>query len=100
VDTRRFWHWNRYAPRLETNAAMRDDDWKLLRPAIFQTLMATPEDLAVDETIKREWPDDIDRGPLPEVGADAEPVPLQLYDLAADPGEQHDLAATEPARVA
>src|SRR5207253_2490715 len=77
-----------------------DGDWKLLRPAIFETLMATPADIAADENIKREWPDDIDRSPLPTPGADAEPVALQLYDVAADPGEQHDLAAAEPARVA
>ncbi|MEZ4621460.1 MAG: hypothetical protein R2867_38990 [Caldilineaceae bacterium] len=30
---RRFWQWNGYTPIGTTNAAMRDGDWKLVRPA-------------------------------------------------------------------
>ncbi len=32
VNTRRFWQWNRYYPYVGSNAAMRDGDWKLVRP--------------------------------------------------------------------
>ena len=32
VETRRFWQWNRYQPDITSNAAMRDGDWKLVRP--------------------------------------------------------------------
>jgi hypothetical protein len=28
------------------------------------------------------------------------PAPLQLFDLRSDPGEQHDLSAAQPDRVA
>ena len=32
VCARRFWQWNRYTPLVTCNAAMRDGDWKLVRP--------------------------------------------------------------------
>ena len=34
VCTRRFWQWNRLEPVGSCNAAMRDGDWKLVRPEI------------------------------------------------------------------
>ena len=42
VETRRFWQWNRYQPDITSNAAMRDGDWKLVRPAIREA-MAVPD---------------------------------------------------------
>ncbi|MBN2046650.1 MAG: sulfatase-like hydrolase/transferase [Anaerolineaceae bacterium] len=35
---RRFWQWNRYAPMIECNAAMRDGEWKLVRPQIREAM--------------------------------------------------------------
>ena len=96
----RFWQWNRYQPVADTNAAMRDGPWKLVRPAVAAALDVTAADLAMDVQLKYQ-PDAhqsildeplpvIDLGPLP---------PSQLYDLDSDPGEETDLAASEPGRV-
>ncbi len=97
----RFWQWNRYTPIATSNAAMRDGPWKLVRPAVPQTMVVSPEDLALDRRLKYE-PDtvtDIERGPEPErTLPEVMPVPL-LFDLAADPYEQNDLSAVYPARV-
>jgi arylsulfatase A len=97
----RFWQWNRYEPVGSSNAAMRDGDWKLVRPAIAKTMEVAPADLAMDIELKYQpgRHTNIEAGPTPEreVGA---PLPVELFDLANDPGEEHDLARTETARVA
>jgi arylsulfatase A len=101
VDPVRFWQCNRYAPRIEGNAAMRDGDWKLVRPAIPSTMIVTEEDRAIDRALNYRRPDritEVDRSPLPEPDVGVPPAPL-LFDLAADPFEQHDLAAEHPERV-
>jgi len=100
VCTRRFWQWNRYTPTIQSNAAMRDGDWKLLRPAIRETMHVTSEDLEMDRGLKYE-PEkyaDIRRQPMPEYGISAPPPP-QLYNIAEDPGEANDLAQAEPDRA-
>jgi arylsulfatase A len=38
IETRRFWQWNRYTPLVTCNAAMRDGEWKLVRPAITEAM--------------------------------------------------------------
>jgi arylsulfatase A len=96
----RFWQWNRYAPIIDGNAAMRDGKWKLVRPAIAAAMEVSRDDLVLDIDTKTR-PDsytDIVRNPEPErdVGA---PPPSQLFDIDADPGEERDLATAEPARV-
>jgi arylsulfatase A len=101
VPTTRFWQWNRYTPAVECNAAMRDGDWKLVRPAIRECMRLAPEDLAMDVDAKRrpERYRDIERAPEP-VRADY-PVPdVQLFDLSSDPFERVDRAALEPERAA
>ena len=40
VCTRRFWQWNRYTPLVTCNAAVRDSDWKLVRPSIKEAMAA------------------------------------------------------------
>jgi len=97
----RFWQWNRYTPVGESNAAMRDGRWKLVRPAISETMAVDPRDLMIDAALKI-TPDaftEISTGPEPERAVPS-PAPAQLFDIVADPFEQHDLAGGEPARTA
>ena len=100
VEPRRFWQCNGYAPRIEGNSAMRDGDWKLVRPAIPQLMQVIEPDREIDRALNLHRPDRIrvvDDSPLPEFDAGPPPEPL-LFDLAADPFEQHDLAAEHPGR--
>ncbi len=100
VPDQRFWQWNRYEPSVRTNAAARDGSWKLVVPPVWSTLFPTPTDLAADHDLK-DHPDlwlAIDASPLGATVIDEAPSP-QLFDLAADPGEQNDVAAAHPARV-
>jgi arylsulfatase A len=97
----RFWQWNRYTPVGASNAAVRDGDWKLLRPAIAEAMRLSPEDAAMDRRIKAE-PEgfaDIWRGPEPARLVPPPPAP-QLYNIAEDPYERCDLAGAQPERAA
>ena len=97
ADPRRFWQWNRYAPVRECNAAMRAGDWKLVRPVIKEAMWTSPDEMAMDrrfEMAPHEL-EDILRGPEPDRELSPPGAP-QLYDLAQDPGEEHDLAAELP----
>lgn len=100
VDARRFWQWNRYTPVGECNAAMRDGRWKLVRPAIGALMAVTPEDFGMDVDAKynpEKYPDVLR---IPEPEREIPPIPpAQLFDIDADPAEQHDLAASQPERV-
>ncbi len=101
VRPERFWQCNRYAPRIEGNAAMRDGDWKLVRPAIPALMQVTEPDRAIDRALNYRQPGRIttvDTSPLPEFDSGPPPEPL-LFDLASDPFEQQDRAAEEPERV-
>jgi len=101
VCDRRFWQWNRYTPLVQTNAAFRDGDWKLLRPSIRESMWLAEEDMRVDRALKYE-PEtitDITRDPEPEREIPA-PAPPQLYNIAQDPLEQTDLAQSDPERTA
>jgi arylsulfatase A-like enzyme len=102
VNPVRFWQNNRYEPRLESNAAMRDGDWKLVRPAIAATMRVTDSDRAVDEALNNHRPGritSVDTSPLPEFDIGVPPDPL-LFDVASDPFEEHDLAPAHPERTA
>jgi arylsulfatase A len=102
VDPIRFWQNNRYAPRVEGNAAMRDGDWKLVRPSISALMQVTDADREIDRALNLQQPNRIrhvDTSPLPEFEVGEPPAAL-LFDVAADPFEQHDLAAEHPERVA
>ena len=109
---RRFWQWNFYYPDVGNNAAVRDGDWKLVRPMIEGTRFYLNRDLFASE-------DDADMAAAfieadikhkenPAIVADLLPVPRlkpftpeapQLYNLAVDPGEANDVTAQHPERV-
>jgi arylsulfatase A-like enzyme len=101
VNTRRFWQWNRYTPVVESNAAMRDGEWKLVRPQIGAAHYLSPEEYALDRATKRdpESRTDICRDPEP-VREIPEPPAPELYNIADDPEEQHNLAGEQPERAA
>ena len=101
VNTRRFWQWNRYTPVVESNAAMRDGEWKLVRPGVAEAHYLSPEEYALDRATKQDPANrhDICRDPEPEREIPPPPAP-ELYNIVADPEEQHDLAEREPERTA
>jgi arylsulfatase A len=102
-----YWQWNMYSPVHGTNAAMRDGDWKLVRPAI-DIAFASDADAAyakryVDLDVQYKY----DRENVQEIADWPEPVRLapqvpspELFNLASDPAEQNDLSADEPERTA
>ncbi|MEM6278448.1 MAG: sulfatase-like hydrolase/transferase [Verrucomicrobiota bacterium] len=63
----RFWQWNRSRPRITHNGAVREGDWKLIKPFVTKNYPKGPSDL-----------------------------PVRLYDLGEDPTESNDLAGENP----
>jgi arylsulfatase A-like enzyme len=100
IDPMRFWQWNRYTPVGECNAAMRDGNWKLVRPAISQLMAVSPEDLAMDAESKHhpQKYTEIVSTPPPERSSYTVPPP-QLFNLSSDPLERNNLANLYPERV-
>ena len=95
---RRFWQFNGYSPIGESNAAVRDGDWKLVRPALplepatDEARRLADEYVLMDIAYKYE-PErvpSIFRWPEPERVIDEPPRPV-LYNIADDPLESHDL---------
>jgi arylsulfatase A len=100
VQTQRFWQWNRYQPDITGNAAMRDGDWKLVRPAIREA-MAVPdiEWLPVSMYAPEYFiHHGIFRPPYPPRTVPP-PPPAELYNIAHDPLEQHNVAGQHPEQV-
>ncbi len=100
IPDQRFWQWNRYTPLVTCNAAMRDGDWKLVRPPIREAMQVNMRDREADHELRKrpgllgpisDWPE-LERDiPAPD-------APL-LFNIADDPGETRDLAGKEPERV-
>lgn len=65
----RFWQWNRGVPMYSHNAAMREGDWKLVRPHITRN--------------------------VPDAESTAKP---KLYNIVDDPSETTDLSEENPER--
>ncbi len=63
LPKRRFWQWNRLTPRYTHNAAVREGDWKLVRPYVTRNIPKA------DSTL-----------------------PPALYNLADDPAESRDVS--------
>ena len=101
INPRRFWQWNRYTPMISCNAAMRDGDWKLLRPRIPEAMQVSAVDTALDHAIKyfpEHFDDIIDDAEPPRTVP--EPPPPLLFNIADDPFERQDLAAQYPDKAA
>ncbi|MDP6059955.1 MAG: sulfatase-like hydrolase/transferase, partial [Pirellulaceae bacterium] len=103
----RFWQWNNYSPIGTSNAAMRDGDWKLVRPVIGGIAYATAEDERIAAAYIRAdieykyHPENI-TGLLDEPEPDRripEPPAPELYNVAEDPLERRNLAAEDPDRM-
>lgn len=100
MTDRRFWQWNRYDPLIETNAAIRDGDWKLVRPSIKEAAWTDPEEQKLDSAFRdAPWEHFEPITSEPNRIAIPEPPRPELYNIADDPLEQNDLADAEPARV-
>jgi arylsulfatase A len=69
LPVQRYWQWNRGVPLYSHNAAIREGDWKLVRPDITRN--------------------------VPEAESTAKP---QLYNIANDPSETTDLSEEYPER--
>jgi arylsulfatase A-like enzyme len=100
MPDQRFWQWNRYEPLIETNAAVRDGDWKLVRPAIKEASWTDLEEQKLDSAFRdAPWGDyepivsEPERIPIPD------PPAPELYNISDDPSEQNNLAEDNPSRV-
>ncbi len=98
----RFWQWNRYLPRENYNFAIRDGDWKLIRPPVDQCRQISPHDRA----LLNEYPNGLERfkwefeiTPPPNLDY-PQPLKEELYNIANDPFETKDLAEEYPQLVA
>ncbi|CAA6679910.1 MULTISPECIES: sulfatase-like hydrolase/transferase [unclassified Lentimonas] len=99
-DPLRCWQWNRYEPRLEYNAAIRDGDWKLVRPYLPEAFEVPDIKWLHVSMYEPEYfiKNGIITDPAPHVEIPA-PPPVELYNIKNDPLEQHNLAEAQPQQV-
>ncbi len=105
-NPKRFWQWSRGVPVITHNAAMRDGDWKLVRPGakLANSLKGWRRDLKLYADVdSNPWkyvdtgvPEATGRPPCLEMPARA---PM-LFNIAADPFETSDLGCQHPDVVA
>jgi len=98
--TKRCWQWNRYMPVCDCNAAIRDGDWKLVRPwrdrcgdvpdnQWNHISMFGPEHFIHNGIFQPPYPT-VQLGPT---------QPPLLFNIRNDPYERNDLASADPDRV-
>ncbi len=100
IEPVRFWQWNRYTPLVTSNAAVRDGDWKLVRP--WQPGSGEVPDVhwlwvsmyGPEYFIKNGFIDE--PNPLNDV---CDPLDPELYNITLDPLESENLADKYPGRV-
>jgi len=97
----RFWQWSRYEPVLRCNAAARDGNWKLVYPVFAEAMRSDPADhrLGQDMALCPEKYGEHVPASVHHPGPFPDPPAPQLYNLADDPEERHDLAPAQPDRV-
>lgn len=100
VNPQRFWQYNRYDPVPNCNAAMRDGDWKLYWPRIPAAMVKLKADNAPYQANFQQPHLLMEVANPPVARMLTPPGPPELYNLAQDPHEDHNLASTEPARLA
>ncbi|MFW5798236.1 MAG: sulfatase-like hydrolase/transferase [Planctomycetota bacterium] len=99
--TERFWQWNRFSPIRETNAAMRDGAWKLVRPPMPGSLAVDGAECRYDDHVRmhrEQYDGHLLGAPRPDIPL-GEPREVELYNLDDDPGEQVNLAGRHPDRT-
>ena len=97
ADRPLFFQRTRYTPVAHSNAAVRQGRWKLFWPPIAATVVkdGTRDNFSYHRGLTHaHWEMPLD-AELPDY-AGVMPEPPHLYDLEADPGENHDLAADHP----
>lgn len=95
----RFWQFSRYCPERTHNVAVRDGNWKLVRPVDLTGDGVSGPVLGVLKPRGMIEPPSgwhVGDPYIPELPA---PLPPQLFNLKEDPQEQHDLSKQYPERV-
>ena len=100
INPKRFWQFNRYDPVLHCNGAMRDGDWKLYWPRIPEAMVKLRSDVTPyrDNFHQTHHIMPIQNPPVERTLSSASPP--ELYNLAEDPAENHNLSETYPDRLA
>jgi arylsulfatase A-like enzyme len=99
VERPRYWQRNRYAPIARCNGAMRDGPWKLVWPMREGANRKDEEDNRFYHeglTTPHRFMPVTSELPRFAIGPAAKP---QLFRIDADPREERDLAAEQPARL-
>jgi arylsulfatase A-like enzyme len=94
-----YWQRNRYAPVPRCNGAMRAGAWKLVWPmrrGADQKCDADNQFYYAGLTAPHQLMSSLPELPARDIGP---PEPPELYRVDRDPHEDHNLAASEPARV-
>lgn len=105
-EPRRYWQWNEYQPIGATNAAMREGDWKLVRPWMDIRFATTSDEdshrLYVQTDIEYKYrPENVTglmENPDPQRET-PDPPPPELYHIADDPQERNNLIGAHPGRA-
>ena len=101
LKPKRFWQFSRGVPTLTHNAAMRDGDWKLVRPGdvIVNKFDGWRNDLEVSMNLRNDpdaYPDGVPDAEGRPIHLDDPAPELLLFNLGMDPLEEENLAEQFP----